>query len=550
MNRIAALGATLLLICLPSLATGATFITLSSDPGDPMGASLAGVPPQPFTTGMGPIAVTPNARGGVSVAFVPAGESLNLDFGPVLDQRLGGGRYEIPQRFPDATAGRTALEVYRGGFRCTSITGRFQVLELEYALDGSIVRFAADFEQHCNAIAPALRGGIRFNSAVPYAPPPPPPTSVSGDTAGGPVVLTVTGPVLPCDFLDTQFIDASQALTTRFPYGIVALRAAGCDPDYGAAAFTLDLPAPLPAGAIFWKYGPTPDLPSAHWYTLPYTTSGNTVTFTIFDGGLGDDDLAVNGIISSYGGFSLPAVFQDMWWGGPAENGWGMSIAQHDATLFSVIYAYDTDGSPTWFVMPGGAWDAPFTSYTGPVYKPKGSPFYAYDVSRFVAGAPAGTATVRFSDATHATLEYTIGGVSGVKTITRQLFGPPDTADTPDWGGMWWGGEERKGMGFSVMQQYSTLFVVWFTYDANGAPRWYVLPGGSWVDLDPSAHRTYAGRVYKTTGSPWVGRSYDPAQLRVFDVGTLQMHFDGDTALFDYVIEGHSDRLSLERQPF
>jgi hypothetical protein len=49
---------------------------------------------------------------------------------------------------------------------------------------------------------------------------------------------------------------------------------------------------------------------------------------------------------------------KDMWWSGSAENGWGMSIVQHDDVLFGVIYAYDAGGKPTWFVMPGGDWNA------------------------------------------------------------------------------------------------------------------------------------------------------------------------------------------------
>ncbi|HEX6634121.1 MAG TPA: choice-of-anchor U domain-containing protein [Usitatibacter sp.] len=544
MKRFGALAASLLLLCLSPLASAATFVTFAADPGDPTGIGS-------FTSGAGTFTVSVNARGGVSVVFDGAPPNIHLDFGPMAGHRFDPGRYEIPQAFPAAIASRPAMEVWReANPRCSTLTGRFNVVDLTYNFDGSIASFGADFEQHCNAGAPALRGGIRFNSAIPYAPPTFS-TAVSGDTAGGPVVLSVSAATLPCDFRETQFIDASESLpVARFPYGIFAFIAAGCDPGYGAATFSLDLPEPLPEGALFWKYGPTPDNIGAHWYTLPYTTSGNTVSFVIQDGGLGDDDLTQNGVISSYGGFSLPSKLQDMWWGGPAENGWGMSIAQHGSVLFSVIYAYDADGSPIWFVMPGGTWEGPLTSYTGPIYRPQGPPFYAYNPYEFAIGAPVGTATIAFSDADHAKLSYTIGNSSGEKEITRQLFGPPDDAENADFGDMWWGDEQLKGEGFSVMQQYSTLFTVWFTYDSSRMPRWYVVPGGSWVDLDPNAHRTYAGTFYRTHGSPWVGRSYDPSQLQVTPVGTLQMHFDGDAAVFDYVLEGHAGRLNLVRQPF
>ena len=45
---------------------------------------------------------------------------------------------------------------------------------------------------------------------------------------------------------------------------------------------------------------------------------------------------------------------QDMWWAGSAENGWGMSLVQHNDTLFGALYIYDRTGKPIWVVMPGG----------------------------------------------------------------------------------------------------------------------------------------------------------------------------------------------------
>lgn len=60
---------------------------------------------------------------------------------------------------------------------------------------------------------------------------------------------------------------------------------------------TLQLTFPsLPPSAGFWKFGPTAGMP-AHWYVFPYSIAGNTVTLTITDGQLGDDDLLPNGQI-------------------------------------------------------------------------------------------------------------------------------------------------------------------------------------------------------------------------------------------------------------
>ena len=56
------------------------------------------------------------------------------------------------------------------------------------------------------------------------------------------------------------------------------------------------------AGARYWKYGPQSGKPLAHWYVLSSNISGNTATFALTDGGVGDDDLTVNGTIDDQGG--------------------------------------------------------------------------------------------------------------------------------------------------------------------------------------------------------------------------------------------------------
>ena len=52
------------------------------------------------------------------------------------------------------------------GTGCNELTGRFVVLEAVVASDGTVQRFAADFEQHCHDIVPALVGAIRYNSTI------------------------------------------------------------------------------------------------------------------------------------------------------------------------------------------------------------------------------------------------------------------------------------------------------------------------------------------------------------------------------------------------
>ena len=63
----------------------------------------------------------------------------------------------------------------------------------------------------------------------------------------------------------------------------------------------------MPAGTQYWKWGPTPGNPVAHWYVMPGSNvSGNSVTFSITDGSFGDDDVTANGTIVDQGGPGVP----------------------------------------------------------------------------------------------------------------------------------------------------------------------------------------------------------------------------------------------------
>lgn len=241
-----------------------------------------------------------------------------------------------------------------------------------------------------------------------------------------------------------------------------------------------------------------------------------------------------------------PASYQDLWWAGPQENGWGVSIVQRGRSLFASMYIYDSAGRPQWVALLGGTWNADFTAYTGPLYIPQGSSFAAYDASRFVVGAPVGTATLTFANANTARLDYTIGGVSGTKAISRQPYGPPDSTPVGSFADLWWAGTSQNGWGITISQQYRTLFAVWFTYDTQGRNTWFVVPGGTWT-----AGNVFTGTAYRTTSSPWVGATYDPSRFAITPAGTVTFTFNGDGtgAGMAWTIDGLSGSSALTRQP-
>jgi hypothetical protein len=68
------------------------------------------------------------------------------------------------------------------------VRGWFTVEDIAYQPDGSLDRFAASFEQHCNGAVEALRGSIALDVA-----PSGPPLTVNQNLKGTGTVLTSTG---------------------------------------------------------------------------------------------------------------------------------------------------------------------------------------------------------------------------------------------------------------------------------------------------------------------------------------------------------------------
>jgi len=241
---------------------------------------------------------------------------------------------------------------------------------------------------------------------------------------------------------------------------------------------------------------------------------------------------------------SQPVNYQDMWWAGAIENGWGMSVVQHGTNLFTVLFVYDAQGNPVWFVLPAGSWDSTGKAWTGSLYRPHSSWWFRYDTTKFAPGAPVGTATITFSDPNTARLDYTIDGQSGSKSIGRQLFGTRAGA-AGSFGDMWWGGDSQNGWGIAILEQPPKIFPIWYTYNESGNPVWYVVPDGTW------SNETFTGHLFSTTGSPWVGRTYDATALRVTTYGPFRLDIQGHDSMYlnlgstlNFTAEG------LYREPF
>jgi subtilase family serine protease len=119
-------------------------------------------------------------------------------------------------------------------------------------------------------------------------------------------------------------------------------------------------------------------------------------------------------------GTTLPAVnYTDLWWN-PSESGWGMLISHEYGVMFLAWFVYDSNGRPVWYVASDCVVAA--SGCTGSLYRVTGPPFGpSFDATQVHATA-TGTSTLTFSDPNNGVLTFTVNGVSGSKSITRQLF--------------------------------------------------------------------------------------------------------------------------------
>jgi len=158
--------------------------------------------------------------------------------------------------------------------------------------------------------------------------------------------------------------------------------------------------------------------------TLTYTYNGAAVTKAITKQVFGSHAPTC---VGTFGDRSSLTNYQDLWWAGASESGWGVNIAHQDNTLFATLFTYDATGKGMWLDMPGGTRQADGT-YLGDLYVvTHGSPFNAQPFNPISASdvRKVGTMHLQFQSGTSGTMSYSVDGVNVTKAITRQEFSGP-----------------------------------------------------------------------------------------------------------------------------
>ncbi|MFD1709693.1 ExeM/NucH family extracellular endonuclease [Ottowia sp. GY511] len=242
---------------------------------------------------------------------VVAGEAFGLDGLTVSDPEAGVLTLTITASNA-RLLGLTDADTSQPGLQLQGTPTQINALLAQAAVIADAAGAALTFTLTDGANAPVV-AQMAFNVT--------PPTTVDpanqfnlGTSGQQPVTGTVTGGgatcrVVPSPQVLTPAAAGAQGLPrpdVSLPYGMFSLRTQNCD--QGAmVTVKLSFPGALPAGAEYWKWGKSADNTSAHWYPLPASIQGNMVTFALRDGGLGDDDLRVDGNIVDPGALVVAA---------------------------------------------------------------------------------------------------------------------------------------------------------------------------------------------------------------------------------------------------
>ena len=251
--------------------------------------------------------------------------------------------------------------------------------------------------------------------------------------------------------------------------------------------------------------------------------------------------------------------YSDIWWN-PNESGWGLTIVDHETQLFLVWYTYRQDGSPTWFVIPGGTFSQGKRVFTGDVYQTTGPSYTGTFNPAMVASTRVGSVTIDFApsgfNAGTALFTYSVNGYTQTKQIQRQPFGDASPAWGYDFTDIWWDPNE-SGWGMTIAQHGNSLFAVWYTYDTNGLPLFVVMPGGNF-----NGPNSFTGTLYTTTGPFYGNATFDPAQVVAANAGTGTISYDALTGMdtakaflprrghYNATVRGHAVTKNLAQQPF
>jgi len=206
-------------------------------------------------------------------------------------------------------------------------------------------------------------------------------------------------------------------------------------------------------------------------------------------------------------------------WFDPAQPGWGLEVAQQGDTAFAVLFTYDSNHNPTWYVASNLSNSIDFNELPavmkGTLYRTTGPAFSASSFDPHAVGVTAvGTLAITYSFGQlprTLALNYTIDGTQYSRNLTPQTWSSSAQDLIGDYGGQLFlglinGGDTPPNCppGNTVASPPSQPFQPYtFSVAATDAPDRVKILWGSGVDIGCAidAKYTRAGQLASLSGN-------------------------------------------------
>jgi lysyl endopeptidase len=151
--------------------------------------------------------------------------------------------------------------------------------------------------------------------------------------------------------------------------------------------------------------------------TLVYTVNGTSVTKSIQREVFSTPPTCIFTTASR----ASATNYQDLWWAGQAESGWGVNFTHQGTIIFATLFTYASDNRGLWLVATMNK--QADGSFSGDLLRTTGPAFNAVPWAPPITFTTVGTMRAAFSDGITGTLTYSVDGVPVTKAIQREVFG-------------------------------------------------------------------------------------------------------------------------------
>lgn len=182
-------------------------------------------------------------------------------------------------------------------------------------------------------------------------------------------------------------------------------------PAYFSSPWNPSAVSATPVGTMTWRFSGTTSA------QLVYTYEGRTVTKNVVRQDFASPVPTCSPTTASRAGESN---YQDLWWGGASESGWGINLTHQGTTIFGTLFNYDNAGRDLWlFSAMTRQGDG---SFNGLMYYAQGPAYFTQPWTP-IRTTEVGAMTFRPTSGDRGTLTYNVGQTQVVKSVLRQDFG-------------------------------------------------------------------------------------------------------------------------------